>query len=346
MEAGEREERRRCRDGYSSATTTPRKPLPGCAGQPGWPEPSAPELTVVHVAVPPPSWVGVGLLALPLIEDVVASGDLLVRQAVAELPADLAVRWHLVTGADASTGLCRHRCVRRALRRTLEHGGHDLIVLGTGRKPGAGRPGAAADVPGSGDDRAVRAVRRARRGAGYAAGAHAAVDLAEVSRPPLARAARGRAQPSFSRASSPSSGSHCGSGWPGPVPGPALRVLRGGAAVARLGRGARGRRAAGVAGRRRRRGRRRGAAGVRRGRGRRGGRRGRGRCGRAGGGRRRDGLDLGRRRPQSRPSVWSRSRARPSPSRTHRRPRSPRRRGAPRRRARRRRNGSSASKPS
>ncbi|UGS39018.1 universal stress protein [Capillimicrobium parvum] len=94
------------------------------------------ELTVVHVAVPPPSWVGVGLLALPLVEDVVSSGDLLVRQAVAELPGDLAVRWHLVTGADASTGLCRHRCVRRALRRTLEQGGHDLIVLGTGTKPG------------------------------------------------------------------------------------------------------------------------------------------------------------------------------------------------------------------
>jgi nucleotide-binding universal stress UspA family protein len=94
------------------------------------------ELTVVHVAVPPPSWVGVGLLALPLIDDVVSSGDLLVRRAVDELPDDLAVRWHLITGADASAGLCRHRCVRRALHRALEHGDHDLIVLGTGTKPG------------------------------------------------------------------------------------------------------------------------------------------------------------------------------------------------------------------
>jgi nucleotide-binding universal stress UspA family protein len=94
------------------------------------------ELTVVHVAVPPPSWVGVGLLALPLIDDVVSSGDLLVRRAVAELPDDLAVRWHLITGSEASTGLCRHRCVRRALHRALDQGGHDLIVLGTGTTPG------------------------------------------------------------------------------------------------------------------------------------------------------------------------------------------------------------------
>jgi nucleotide-binding universal stress UspA family protein len=94
------------------------------------------ELTVVHVAVPPPSWVGVGLLALPLVDDVVSSGDLLVRRAVAELPEDLAVRWHLITGAEASTGVCRHRCVRKALHRALEDGGHDLIVLGTGMTPG------------------------------------------------------------------------------------------------------------------------------------------------------------------------------------------------------------------
>lgn len=94
------------------------------------------ELTVVHVAVPPPSWVGVGMLALPLVDDVVADGDRLVREAVAELPDDLAVRWHLITGAEASTGLCRHRCVRRALRRTLDDGDHDLIVLGTGTTPG------------------------------------------------------------------------------------------------------------------------------------------------------------------------------------------------------------------
>jgi len=94
------------------------------------------ELTVVHVAVPPPSWVGVGLLALPLLDDVVSSGDMLVRQAVDELPEDLAVRWHLVTGADASNGLCRHRCVRKALLRTLEQGDHDLVVLGTGTEPG------------------------------------------------------------------------------------------------------------------------------------------------------------------------------------------------------------------
>ncbi|MEZ5120292.1 MAG: universal stress protein [Solirubrobacterales bacterium] len=62
------------------------------------------ELTVVHVAVPPPSWVGVGMLALPLVDDVVADGDRLVREAVAELPDDLAVRWHLVTGAGGEHG--------------------------------------------------------------------------------------------------------------------------------------------------------------------------------------------------------------------------------------------------
>jgi nucleotide-binding universal stress UspA family protein len=94
------------------------------------------QLTVVHVAVPPPSWVGVGMLALPVFDDVVVSGTELVRAAVAELPADLALRWHLLSGAEASSSLCRHRCVRRALRRALQDGDHDLIVLGTGLEPG------------------------------------------------------------------------------------------------------------------------------------------------------------------------------------------------------------------
>ncbi|HEU4658947.1 MAG TPA: universal stress protein [Capillimicrobium sp.] len=94
------------------------------------------QLTVVHVAVPPPTWVGIGLMALPLLEDVVASGEELVRRAVSELPDDLCVRWHLVTGAEATRGFGHHRCVSCALRNTLEAGGHDLLVVGTGLKPG------------------------------------------------------------------------------------------------------------------------------------------------------------------------------------------------------------------
>jgi hypothetical protein len=94
------------------------------------------QLTVVHVAVPPPSWVGVGMLALPVFDDVVVSGTALMRAALDDLPNDLCLRWHLLTGADASTSLCRHRCVRRALRRALQDGDHDLIVLGTGLQPG------------------------------------------------------------------------------------------------------------------------------------------------------------------------------------------------------------------
>jgi nucleotide-binding universal stress UspA family protein len=94
------------------------------------------ELTVVHVAVPPPVWVGTGLLAAPLADDVVAAGELLVRQAVERLPLDIAVRWHLITGREASAGVCRSQCVCRALRRALDEGGHDLLVLGTGVQPG------------------------------------------------------------------------------------------------------------------------------------------------------------------------------------------------------------------
>ncbi len=94
------------------------------------------ELTVVHVAVPPPTWVGVGLLAVPVLEDVVSSGARLVREAIDELPPDVCVRWHLITGPEASGSYCRHRCVARALARALELGGHDLLVLGTGTRPG------------------------------------------------------------------------------------------------------------------------------------------------------------------------------------------------------------------
>jgi nucleotide-binding universal stress UspA family protein len=94
------------------------------------------ELTVVHVAVPPPAWVGVGMLALPVFDDVVATGTVLVREAIADLPDDIALRWHLLSGPETSASLCRHRCVRRALRRALEAGDHDLIVLGTGLQPG------------------------------------------------------------------------------------------------------------------------------------------------------------------------------------------------------------------
>jgi nucleotide-binding universal stress UspA family protein len=94
------------------------------------------ELTVVHVAVPPPAWVGVGMLAVPICDDVEGAGMLLVRRAIAELPRDLALRWYLVSGAEASASLGRHRCVRRALQHALEDGDHDLLVLGTGLKPG------------------------------------------------------------------------------------------------------------------------------------------------------------------------------------------------------------------
>lgn len=94
------------------------------------------ELTVVHVAVPPPAWVGVGLMAMPVLHDAVASGEALVRRAVAELPDDLAVRWHLVTGPDAGCAATRVRCVRRALERVLDDGCHDVLVLGTGLEPG------------------------------------------------------------------------------------------------------------------------------------------------------------------------------------------------------------------
>jgi nucleotide-binding universal stress UspA family protein len=106
------------------------------------------ELTVVHVAVPPPMWIGSGLLAVPLMDDVVTAGELLVRRAVDELPSDLAVRWHLVTGADAAGGVCRHHCVRRALRRALAAGGHDVLVLGTGAEPGRIARALLRDCPG------------------------------------------------------------------------------------------------------------------------------------------------------------------------------------------------------
>lgn len=94
------------------------------------------QLTLVHVAVPPPAWVGVGLLAMPMVDDVVTTGCALVRRAVEELPDELCVRWHLISGADASGGFSRVRCVRRALARLMERGDHDLLVLGTGTRPG------------------------------------------------------------------------------------------------------------------------------------------------------------------------------------------------------------------
>jgi nucleotide-binding universal stress UspA family protein len=94
------------------------------------------QLTLVHVAVPPPAWVGVGLLAMPMIDDVVTTGCELVRRAVEELPDELCVRWHLISGPDASCGLSRVRCVRRALASAVERGDHDLLVLGTGTRPG------------------------------------------------------------------------------------------------------------------------------------------------------------------------------------------------------------------
>jgi len=94
------------------------------------------QLTLVHVAVPPPAWIGVGLLTVPLVDDVVATGCRLVRDAVDALPDELCVRWHLISGADASAGLSRARCVRRALAAAMARDGHDLLVLGTGRRPG------------------------------------------------------------------------------------------------------------------------------------------------------------------------------------------------------------------
>jgi nucleotide-binding universal stress UspA family protein len=94
------------------------------------------ELTLVHVAVPPPSWVGVGMLAMPVIEDVVASGCRLMREALDELPDDLAVRWFVISGNEASAGLSRPRCVRRALTCAMTKGDHDVLVLGTGTRPG------------------------------------------------------------------------------------------------------------------------------------------------------------------------------------------------------------------
>ncbi len=106
------------------------------------------ELTIVHVAVPPPSWVGVGMLAVPLVDDVVTSGCDLVRRAVEELPDDLAVRWHLVSGPEASAGLSRARCVRRALGCAMRRGCHDTLVLGTGPRPGRVARGLLRDFPG------------------------------------------------------------------------------------------------------------------------------------------------------------------------------------------------------
>jgi nucleotide-binding universal stress UspA family protein len=94
------------------------------------------ELTLVHVAVPPPSWVGVGMLAMPAIEDVVASGCQLMREALDALPDDLAVRWFVISGSEASGGLSRPRCVRRALACAMNRGCHDMLVLGTGVRPG------------------------------------------------------------------------------------------------------------------------------------------------------------------------------------------------------------------
>lgn len=94
------------------------------------------ELTLVHVAVPPPAWIGVGLLAMPVVEDVEGIGCQLVRRTLDELPDDVAVRWHLVTGPDACGALSRVRCVKRALRCAMERGDHDLLVLGTGMRPG------------------------------------------------------------------------------------------------------------------------------------------------------------------------------------------------------------------
>ncbi|HEY8583281.1 MAG TPA: universal stress protein [Capillimicrobium sp.] len=105
------------------------------------------QLTVVHVAVPPPTWVSVGLMAMPLLEDEVCCGEALVRDAVARLPRELAVRWHLISGPDACAGMGRARCVRRALLRALDAGGHDLLVVGTGLRPGRVARGLARRCP-------------------------------------------------------------------------------------------------------------------------------------------------------------------------------------------------------
>lgn len=95
------------------------------------------QLTLVHVAVPPPAWVGVGLLAMPMVDDVVTTGCELVRRAVEELPDELCVRWHLISGPDASTGLSRVRCVRRALTCAMERGSTTCSCSA----PGASRDG-------------------------------------------------------------------------------------------------------------------------------------------------------------------------------------------------------------
>jgi nucleotide-binding universal stress UspA family protein len=94
------------------------------------------QLTIVHVAVPPPAWAGVGLLAMPLIDDVETAGCQLVREAIDRLEGEICVRWHLISGADASSALSRVRCVRKALACAMERGDHDLLVLGTGTRPG------------------------------------------------------------------------------------------------------------------------------------------------------------------------------------------------------------------
>jgi len=112
------------------------------------------QLTLVHVAVPPPAWVGVGLLAMPMVDDVVSTGCDLVRRAVEELPDELCVRWHLISGPEASGGLSRVRCVRRALACAMQRGDHDLLVLGTGTKPGRVSAGLLRLL---GDDRVVTA---------------------------------------------------------------------------------------------------------------------------------------------------------------------------------------------
>lgn len=94
------------------------------------------QLTIVHVAVAPQIWVGLGTPLFPPMDDVVKVGTALVRRAVDGVPPGVAVRWHLITGTDAACGAYRAQRVRRALRRALEDGGHDLLVLGTGIAPG------------------------------------------------------------------------------------------------------------------------------------------------------------------------------------------------------------------
>jgi nucleotide-binding universal stress UspA family protein len=94
------------------------------------------ELTLVHVAVPAPCWGGVGMLAMPVADDVEACACRLLHEALAELPDDLAVRWFVVGGPEACAGLSRVRCVRRALTTAMQRGHHDLLVMGTGVRPG------------------------------------------------------------------------------------------------------------------------------------------------------------------------------------------------------------------